>query len=228
MLKTTGVATPLKRYRSMAVEVKRLILGIVQTACYVVGDTESHLAIVIDPADEAGRILEAARSADWKIEKILATHAHFDHVLAAAALQKATGAPFLMHRDDLPVLQSMALQGELFGLRLPSPPQPDGYVAEGGVISAGAIELQVLFTPGHSPGHVSYVLREAKIVFSGDCLFAGSIGRTDLPGGDMDTLLNSIRDKLLALGDDFTVAPGHPPPTTIGQERRSNPFIGGE
>ena len=212
----------------MALEVKTLVLGMVHTACYVVGNTESRRAIVIDPADEAERILEATRSVGWEIAKILATHTHFDHVLAAGALQRATGAPFLVHKDDLPMLRSMALLGELFGLRLPPPPQPDGYVAEGDVVSVGAIELEVLFTPGHSPGHVSYVLREAKIVFSGDCLFAGSIGRTDLPGGDKGTLLDSIRDKLFPLGDDFTVAPGHSPSTTIGQERRSNPFVVGK
>ncbi len=211
----------------MAIEVKAIVLGIADTICYLVGDTDSGRAVVIDPVDEAQTVLQAARRAGWKIEKLLATHAHFDHVLAAAALKEATGAPFLIHEAELPLLQNMPLQGELFGLRLPSAPEPDGYVGEGDVVAAGAIELKVLHTPGHSPGHVSYVLPALKTVFSGDCLFAGSIGRTDLPGGDIDTLLRSIREKLLPLGDDFTVAPGHPPATTIGQERQYNPFLTG-
>lgn len=209
----------------MAVEVKAIVLGIAHTLCYLVGDTERGSAVVIDPVDEAQTILKTAADAGWKIEKLLATHAHFDHVLAAAALREATGAPFLVHEAELPLLQNMALQGELFGLRLPPAPEPDGYVNEGDAITVGAIALDVLHTPGHSPGHVSYVLRAAKTVFSGDCLFAGSIGRTDLPGGDLDTLLRSIRDKLLPLGDDYAVAPGHPPTTTIAEERRTNPYL---
>lgn len=211
----------------MSVEVKALVLGVAQTLCYLVGDSASGKAVVIDPVDDAPAILRAAEEAGWQIEKQLATHAHFDHVLAADALRQATGAPFLIHKAELPLLQAMAVQGDLFGLRLPAAPEPDGYVEEGDTITVGAVTLHVLHTPGHSPGHVSYVLPGAKIVFSGDCLFAGSIGRTDLPGGDMDTLLHAIREKLLALGDDFTVAPGHPPSTTIGVERQHNPYLQG-
>lgn len=209
----------------MPVEVKSVVLGIAQTLCYLVGDAETGRAVVIDPVDDARLILRLAEGAGWKIEKLLATHAHFDHVLAAGALRTLTGAPFLIHQAEWPLLQNMALQGELFGLRLPPAPEPDGYVTEGDIISAGAVELRVLHTPGHSPGHVSYVLPAQKTVFSGDCLFAGSIGRTDLPGGDLDTLLRSIREKLFPLGDDFTVAPGHPPATTIRAERQGNPFL---
>jgi glyoxylase-like metal-dependent hydrolase (beta-lactamase superfamily II) len=209
----------------MAIEVKALMLGMVNTVCYVVGDTDSGHALVIDPADDAGRILETAEAAGWEIKQILATHAHFDHVLAVDELKQATGAPFRLHPDDLPLLEGMAVQGQIFGLQLPPAPQPDGFVAAGETVEVGAIKLEVRHTPGHSPGHVGYVMHEQQIVFCGDCLFAGSIGRTDLPGGDLDILLRSIRKQLLVLDDGFTVAPGHPPMTTIAQERQTNPFL---
>lgn len=209
----------------MTIEIVTLKLGLAQTNCYLVGDTERKTALVIDPADNAPAIVEAAQARGWTITRIFATHTHFDHVLAADALRAETGAPFMIHSAARRGLETLQLTGQLFGLHLPPPPEPDGYVSAGDVITEGAIKLDVLFTPGHSPGHVSFVLRSESVVFCGDCLFSGSIGRTDLPGGNHEVLLDSIETKLLPLGDTFRVACGHGPWTTIGQERTTNPFL---
>ncbi len=209
-----------------SIKIHMLTLGLVQTNCYVVGDVENGEAIVIDPADNAPAILDVIRREGWTLRHILATHAHFDHVLAVGDLKAATGAPFSLHREDLPVLETVPQLMELFTGQTVSPvPAPDQFVVEGDTITVGAINLDVLFTPGHSPGHVSYVLADAAVVFSGDCLFLGSVGRTDLPGADHATLMRSIFGKLLPLGDEFTVAAGHMQTTTIGRERVSNPFV---
>lgn len=209
----------------MSLKVKMLTLGMISTNCFVIGDDEGGDAIVIDPADNADTILQTVEDAGWTVRQILATHTHFDHILAARDLKAATGAPFLLHADDAPMLEDMqARVRTFFGIDVPPPPKPDGFVAEGDVVEAGGIRLEVLFTPGHSPGHVTYVT-EADLVFSGDCLFQGGIGRTDLPGGDYDTLMTSITEKLMPLDDDVTVASGHGPLTTIGAERAGNPFV---
>ncbi len=209
----------------MAIEVVTLTLGMVQTNCYIVGDTDSGLAVVIDPADDAPAILRAVEARQWTVARILATHAHFDHVLGADDLRQSTGASFCLHEADLPLLRAMPLTGQLFGLELPPPPDPDGFVTTGEQIVVGGLTLEVRFTPGHTPGHVSYVLPAERMVFSGDCLFQGSIGRTDLPGGNTDLLLRSIREQLLTLEDSFVVASGHGPLTTIGAERTTNPYL---
>lgn len=211
----------------MAIEIVTLTLGMVQTNCYLLGDPATGDAVVIDPSDAAQSIVDAAAARGWTIREILATHAHFDHVLAAADLREKTSASFRLHESDVPLLQAMQASGQWFGLELPPPPSADGYVAEGEKIPVGNSHLEVLFTPGHAPGHVSYVLADQHIVFSGDCLFLGSIGRTDLPGCDHALLMRSIVDKLLALGDSYTVAPGHGPLTTIGEEKQTNPFLTG-
>ncbi len=212
----------------MPIKIHMLTLGVVETNCYIVGDMDTREAIVIDPSDSAPTILSVIERENWTVKEILATHSHFDHVLAAGDLKKATGAPFRLHRADLDQLHHMPEMTEMFtGLTVPPAPEPDDFVEEGNIIVVGDIRLHVLFTPGHSPGHVSYVLHNEtdRVVFSGDCLFLGSIGRTDLPGGDYDVLMRSIVEKLLPLGDEFTVAAGHMDTTTIGRERMSNPFI---
>ncbi len=210
----------------MAIEIKGLTLGPIQTNCYIVGDTDSGQAVVIDPVDAADVILRTVQDAGWTVREILATHGHFDHIMASAALKAQTGAPFRIHQADLPLVQSMPQRvRQWLGVDVPPAAEPDGFVQEGDAITVGAITLDVLFTPGHAPGHVSYVLRGAETVFSGDVLFRGSVGRTDLPGADHDTLLASIRDRLLPLGDDVAVMPGHMEPTTIGHERQHNPFL---
>lgn len=209
------------------IEIRMLTLGIIQTNCYIVGDTDSGEALVIDPVDEAETILKAAGNAGWTIRLILATHAHFDHVLASRALKESTGAPFIIHEEAAPMLAFLPEQGlRFFGSRFPEAAQPDQLLRDDKTaISLGAITLEPLYTPGHAPGHVSFFLRTLNVVFSGDCLFRGSIGRTDLPGGDPDVLMRSIHNVLLPLGDETTVLSGHGEPTTIGAERRTNPFL---
>lgn len=210
----------------MPIEILKLTLGLLQTNCFIIGDAESHEAVVIDPSDNAPLIQQAVQRKGWTVREILATHGHFDHCMASADLKKLTGAPFRLHVLDLPLLRDMPrLVYGWLSIDVPPAAEPDGFVEEGSTITVGEIALEVLSTPGHTPGHVSYVLRSEQTVFSGDCLFYGSIGRTDLPGGDHDTLLRSITQKLLPLGDDFHVAPGHMRNTTIGYERTHNPFV---
>lgn len=193
--------------------------------CYVVGDPVTRRAIVIDPGGDAAELASAIRGAGLTITAIVATHAHFDHVLAAADLRAQTGAPFYLHGADRPVLDWFQASGRLFlGLELPPPPEVDTALDEGDSLQAGAARLEVVHTPGHSPGSISLVTKEA--VFSGDTLFAGSVGRTDLPGGDAQTLIDAVRDKLFTLDAGLPVYPGHGPATTLEQERRSNPFVG--
>lgn len=205
--------------------IRKLVLGLLQTNCYLVADEATGDAVVIDPADDALAIIRAAQAQNLTIRRILATHGHFDHVLAVNELRERTGAPFSMHWADLNVLQRMQERGLLFmGLQLPPPPQPDSFLEDGEIIEVGGQELHVLFTPGHSPGGLSFYDGD-RAAFVGDCLFAGSIGRTDL-GGDFDMLVRSIREKLFPLGDEVVVYPGHGVTTTIGHERRTNPFVG--
>lgn len=210
----------------MAIEILKLTLGPIQTNCYILGDTESGLAVVVDPVDRASLIAKTAQEQGWTIREILATHGHFDHIMASADLKQITGAPFRVHRLDLPLVQTLPQATMAWlGIEVPPAAEPDGFVEEGDVIEVGAIRLEVLFTPGHAPGHVSYVLRSENVVLSGDVLFRGSIGRTDLPGSDYETLMHAIVDKLLPLGDSTIVLPGHMDNTTIGAERATNPFI---
>lgn len=205
--------------------VEPLTLGMLQTNCYLVADEATGDAVVIDAADDAPAIVRAAQARGWAIRRILATHAHFDHILGVTELRNLTGAPFSIHRADLGMLHLMQ-QGTLIflGIQSPPPPQPDSFLEDGDVVEVGSGRLQVIFTPGHSPGGISFYDGE-RALFAGDCLFAGSIGRSDL-GGDFDTLIRSIRERLFPLGDDVVVYPGHGPTTTIGQERRTNPFVG--
>ncbi len=209
----------------MPIKIHLLPLGALQTNCYVVADTDTHEAVIIDPSDEAPKILEVVQREGYQVREILATHAHFDHVLASKPVKEATQAPFRLHAADVPQLRHAQQIAAMYGITAPEPATHDGTVDEGTVIEVGAIKLETFFTPGHSPGHVSYVLRSEQVVFSGDCLFAGGIGRTDLPGGDYPTLMYSIFDKLVVLGDEYTVCSGHGPTTTIGEERQSNPFL---
>lgn len=211
----------------MAIEIKMLTMGIAVTHCYIVGDTETKEAMVIDPVDQAPLIAKTAEDTGWTIKLILATHAHFDHVLASRELKEITGAAFYIHGDGVPMLKNMPQQGLRFtGTAFPQAAEPDRLLTtEPETITLGSIRLETLYTPGHAPGHISFYMPEGKLVFSGDCLFAGSIGRTDLPGGDYDLLMQSIFDKLLPLGDETRVLAGHMEPTTIGKERATNPFL---
>ncbi|HEU5001897.1 MAG TPA: MBL fold metallo-hydrolase [Actinomycetota bacterium] len=203
----------------------QLVVGALQCNCYLVGDPVTREAIVIDPGDDPDRIIAAAEAHTLKLVAAVATHAHFDHVLAADALRQRLGIPFHLHGDDLTILAMQQEAGLLFlGERLPPPTDVDHRLADGDELTAGAARLGVLHTPGHSPGSIS-LLAPGEALFSGDTLFFGSIGRTDLPGGDGEAELESIRRRLFPLGD-LPVFPGHGPATTIDQERRTNPFVG--
>jgi hydroxyacylglutathione hydrolase len=204
---------------------ERRVVGPLQCNCYVIGDPQTKEAVVIDPGGDEEALAEVLVARRLRVVGIVATHAHFDHIVAAEHLRRATGAPFYLHDADVPLLDWMQTSGRIFlGVELPPPPDVDVRPTEGDVIQAGALRLEVLHTPGHSPGSISLVTDEA--VFSGDTLFAGSIGRTDLPGGDTQQLLGTITHKLFGFEDHLPVHPGHGPSTTLGEERRYNPFVG--
>ncbi len=209
------------------IEIRTLTLGMVDTNCYIVADTETGEALVIDPVDEADTIYTTAQDAGWSIRLILATHAHFDHIIASKALKEKTSAAFVIHQEAAPMLAALPEQGlRFFGTRFPDAAQPDQLLGNSReTITLGSISLETLYTPGHAPGHVSYFMAAQKTVFCGDCLFNGGIGRTDLPGGSYQTLMHSIFDVLLPLGDDVIALSGHGKPTTLGRERKTNSFL---
>ncbi len=189
--------------------------------CFVVCDGGE--ALVIDPGDVSPKMLRLL--AGCTVRAIVNTHCHCDHCGGNAELKAKTGADLLIHRDELPLLRAMDVQAQMFGVQVAPSPDPDRFMNEGDVLTVGAASFKVLHAPGHSPGHV--VLVGEGVAFVGDVLFAGSIGRTDLPGGDYGQLMDSIRTKLMKLPDETVVYSGHGPETTIGVERGSNPFLVG-
>ncbi len=200
-----------------------LVVGRLQTNCYIL--RSGRESVVIDPGDESDRIMSFLKDLGMKPRLIIATHTHFDHVLGVKGLKSATGAPFAIHKEDLPMLESMQERVKQFmGFKVPPPPKVDSFLAHGDVVKVGDETVQVLHTPGHSPGSIS--LAGKGYVFTGDALFNQSIGRTDLPGGDFDTLIHSIKDQLFQLKDETIVYPGHGPEATIGDEKLANPFVG--
>jgi glyoxylase-like metal-dependent hydrolase (beta-lactamase superfamily II) len=205
-------------------QILQLPLGPIQTNCFIVGDEETKDAVVIDPGGEAPRVLAALAQRQWQLRHVLLTHAHFDHTGGAADLVEATGAPLAIHPLELPLLRAGGGSRE-FGFHIRPCPEPNLLLEEGQVMEAGNMRFKVLFTPGHTVGHVAFHEARAGAVFSGDVLFYSGIGRTDFPGGDYDTLMRSIREVLFALPDDTAVYPGHGPATTIGAERTGNPFL---
>lgn len=205
---------------------KTVVVTEFMTNCFILGDEHTKKAFVIDPGGEADKILRQIESLGMEIVAIVNTHAHVDHIGAIREVRDATGARIMMHRSELPLLQSASRMGRLFGIHVEQPPDPDRFLEEGDEVSVGnGLSLKVIETPGHSPGGITLVSSEGKLCFAGDTLFAGSIGRTDLPGGDYHTLIASIKSRLLPLGDDIKVLPGHGPATTLGAERRYNPFL---
>ena len=203
-------------------------VGLLQCNCVILGDAASREAIVVDPGDEIERILAALEKHGLRCTTILNTHTHIDHVGANEALKEATGARLLLHEADLPLYDNLRMQSEWMGGMLPPPVRAtvDDHVHQGDRVRAGAVVADVLHTPGHTPGSVCFHIEGREpLLLSGDTLFAGSIGRTDLWGGDYDQEIASIRQRLLALDDGTRVIPGHGPETTIGRERRRNPFL---
>lgn len=196
---------------------------------FVVGCDETREAVLIDPGDEVQQLLAFAEQKSLRIRHILLTHAHVDHVTGVAVAKRALDVPIHLHEADLFLYEAAVEHGRMFGLRVDAPPAVDEFYEPGEVIAFGRYEARPHHTPGHCPGGVCLQVGRAgeagKHLFVGDTLFAGSIGRTDLPGGDYDTLIGSIKEVLFAFGDDAIVYPGHGPTTTIGQERRTNPFL---
>jgi hydroxyacylglutathione hydrolase len=207
--------------------IKGLTVGLLQENCYIVSCEETREGVIIDPGDNARAILKVVRQEGLTITKILNTHAHLDHVMAVDPIRAATGALFYLHRDELPVLHEVPERASLWlDSDIEPIEDPDEYLEHGQIIKFGNQELEVRFTPGHSPGHVVFIHHESRLILAGDTLFQGSIGRYDLPGADGPTLFRSIHQQLFTLPDDYTVLPGHGAATTIGEERAHNPFVG--
>src|SRR5215218_2316930 len=204
-----------------------LTVGPLQENCYIVGDEVMGAGALVDPGDEAARIALAVEQTGLEIDRILITHAHIDHVGAVAALVDEYACPVLMHAEAEPMLQQLTTQAMMMGLRFGKVPAVDRRIEDEELLDVGGLRLRSLYTPGHAPGHLAFYAAEEGLVLSGDALFAGSVGRTDLFGGDMDLLLRSINERLLTLPDETRVLPGHGPETTIGEERAHNPFLGG-
>ncbi|MFC1897788.1 MBL fold metallo-hydrolase [Chloroflexota bacterium] len=201
---------------------KNLVVGPFSSNCYIVGSEAGKEGMIIDPGDEADIILENVKELGLEIKSIVLTHAHIDHIGALKEVKKATGAEVAIHADDAQALQEKSISA-MFGLSYPTPPLPDRLLKDGDSIDIGDLHFSVLHTPGHSPGCLCLLGEE--IVFSGDTLFNFGIGRYDLPGGDHSQIMNSIHTKLMVLPDNTTVYPGHGAGTTIGTERRGNPFL---
>jgi hydroxyacylglutathione hydrolase len=204
--------------------VRGVVVGLFQENCYIIGSRTTGEAICVDPGDEVGEIRALARDMGVKITKIVCSHGHLDHLMAVRELKAATGAPFLLHQADLALARSMPASAlQLLGRVEPPCPDPDAFIADGDDLEIPGISLRALHTPGHTPG--SICLYGGGMLFSGDTLFQGSIGRTDMPGGSFDQIMSSILTRLLDLPPETIVRPGHMNATTIGAERSGNPFV---
>ena len=204
-----------------------LTVGPFQENCFILGDEESGVGAIIDPGDEPARIAMAVEETGLEIGSIIVTHAHIDHVGAVAALAEEYSCPVLMHVEAEPMLKELPTQAMMMGLRFGKVPAVDRHIEDGETLEVGELRLRSLYTPGHAPGHVALYIEDEGLVLSGDALFAGSVGRVDLPGGSMEVLMQSIEERLLTLPDETIVYSGHGPRTTIGNERTSNPFLQG-
>ncbi|HXO39582.1 MAG TPA: MBL fold metallo-hydrolase [Candidatus Acidoferrum sp.] len=200
-------------------------VGPLQCNCSIIGDELTHEAMVIDPGDQIEGILEILRQEKLTLKQIVITHAHIDHVGGAMKLKAATGAPILMNQNDYALLKMLDMQAAWVGMRPPGDVQVDETVSQGRVLNIGKISSNVIHTPGHTEGSICLYFPEEKKLIAGDTLFAGSIGRTDLPGGSMEKIMRSLYTQVLALPDETEVIPGHGPVTTIGEERETNPFL---
>lgn len=200
-----------------------LVVGPLQVNCYLLAEGPNKDALVIDPGDEGNRIIDRIREHNLTLKYILNTHGHFDHVGANGDLKEATGAEIIIHEKDAPLLPHIREHARTFGLVVGDSPPADRFYGDGDQIDLDGLSIKVLSTPGHSEGGVC--LHMENLLFSGDTLFSGSIGRTDLPGGSLRGLMISIQEKIMPLGDHISIFPGHGPNSTIGKEKRTNPFL---
>lgn len=198
-----------------------------QCNCTIVGDELSGECIVIDPGGDAKRVFERVTERKLHIRQILLTHGHIDHVLSVAELRRLSGAPVLMHEDDIALLEMMPTQAGWLAMEAPEVAYPDAPLVNGQIVGIPALPAQVLHTPGHSKGSVGFYFDAIKLLVAGDTLFAGSVGRTDLPGGNAAELIHSIQSQLMVLPDEVRVIAGHGPATSIGEEKHFNPYLAG-
>jgi glyoxylase-like metal-dependent hydrolase (beta-lactamase superfamily II) len=202
-----------------------LPVGPLQCNCSIVGDENSREAMIIDPGDDIDAVMEIVARHQLQVKQIVVTHAHIDHVGGAMKLKQLTGAPILLNQNDSDLLRMMDTQAAWLGMRPPGKVAIDQSITSGDTVKAGAVEGQVLYTPGHTEGSICLYFEAEKRLVAGDTLFAGSIGRTDLPGGSYDKIIHSLHESVLTLPDETVVVPGHGSLTTIGEERESNPFL---
>jgi hydroxyacylglutathione hydrolase len=202
-----------------------LIVGPLQCNCSILGDETSLEAIVVDPGDDIPRILSVLDKHNLTVKQIVITHAHIDHIAGAQRLKRVTGAPILYNQNDLPLVEMMEMQAGWLGIPTPEVPLPDDTLDDGKRIAIIGLTGSILHTPGHTQGSVCLYLPDQSLLLAGDTLFAGSVGRTDLPGGNARQLIASINNRLLTLPDDVTVIPGHGPRTSIAEEKETNPFL---
>src|ERR1700677_5075352 len=200
-------------------------VGPLRCNCAILGDEITREAIVVDPGDNIPQILSRLKKHDLTLRQIVITHAHIDHVGGALLLKTTTGAPVFLNQQDLPLLDAMEMQAGWLGVATPKVAPPDASADDGLIVGLNTIPGEVIHTPGHTPGSICLLFPSQNLLIAADTLFAGSIGRTDLPGGDGRQILRSLRDRLLVLPDTTRVLPGHGSETTIGQERQSNPFL---
>jgi len=217
-------AAGLPRYNERMIH-EILPVGPLQCNCSIIGDETTHEAIVIDPGDEIEDILALVQKHKLEVKQIVVTHAHIDHVGGAMKLRAATGAPILLNQNDSALLKMLDVQAAWIGVAPPGAVEIDRSITTGETVAAGSHKAEVLHTPGHTEGSICLYFAAEKKLIAGDTLFAGSIGRTDLPGGSTQKIMRSLHDVVLALPDETVVVPGHGELTTIGEERQSNPFL---
>ena len=209
---------------SEGLNVYQVTVGPLQVNCFIVSCNRTKEAVVIDPGEDGARILHMVEREGLKVNSVVNTHGHFDHIGANQEVVKAPGAELMMHKDDLPILQNARNHAQVYGLSVSPSPEPDKLLDQGDTFQVGDLGFKVFHIPGHSPGGIC-LLSDGHL-FVGDVLFSGSIGRTDLPGGDFDSLVEGVREHWFRLPDETVVHPGHGPDTTIGRERQMNPFVG--